>query len=60
MANTRTDQQFKLQDGRMLGYAECWTLADAIPNCNARFYEKEEHLTLTRSRIREVLSTLGW
>lgn len=40
MANTKTDQQFKLQDGRMLGYAECWTLADAIPNCNARFYEK--------------------
>ena len=33
-------------------------VADAIPDCNARFYKKEGHLTLPHNRIREVLSTL--
>lgn len=33
-------------------------LADAIPNCNARFYEEEGHLTLPRNRIRDILRVL--
>jgi len=33
-------------------------VADAIPNCNARFYKEEGHLTLPHNRMREVLSTL--
>jgi pimeloyl-ACP methyl ester carboxylesterase len=33
-------------------------VADAIPNCNARFYEKEGHLTLPHNRIGKILSTL--
>ena len=33
-------------------------VADAIPNCNARFYEEEGHLTLPQSRMGEVLSAL--
>lgn len=33
-------------------------VADAIPNCNARFYKEEGHLTLPHNRIRGVLSTL--
>jgi pimeloyl-ACP methyl ester carboxylesterase len=33
-------------------------VADAIPNCNARFFREEGHLTLPHHRMREVLSTL--
>jgi pimeloyl-ACP methyl ester carboxylesterase len=33
-------------------------VADAIPNCGARFYKEEGHLTLPRNRIRDVLNTL--
>jgi len=33
-------------------------VADAIPNCNARFYKEEGHLTLPHNRIREILNTL--
>ena len=121
MANERMDQQIRLQDGRMLGYAEYgapdgvpvfyfhgfpssrldwqffdsegtlteqnariiavdrpgsglsdfqrgrrildWPadvaeLADAIPNCNARFYEDEGHLTLPHNRMKEILGAL--
>jgi pimeloyl-ACP methyl ester carboxylesterase len=33
-------------------------VAEIIPNCEARFYETEGHLTLPRNHIREILSTL--
>ena len=33
-------------------------VSDAIPNCNARFYDEEGHLTLPHNRMREILSTL--
>lgn len=33
-------------------------VADAIPNCNARFYQEEGHLTLPHHRIGKILSTL--
>lgn len=33
-------------------------VADAIPNCNARFYQEEGHLTLPHNRMREVLTAL--
>ena len=33
-------------------------VADAIPGCNALFYEEEGHLTLPRNRIGEILNTL--
>ena len=32
--------------------------AEALPNCNARFYEGEGHLTLPYNRIQEILSAL--
>ena len=33
-------------------------VAEAIPNCKARFYEEEGHLTLPHNEIKEILSTL--
>jgi pimeloyl-ACP methyl ester carboxylesterase len=33
-------------------------VADALPKCHATFYKEEGHLTLPRSRIREVLGIL--
>jgi pimeloyl-ACP methyl ester carboxylesterase len=33
-------------------------VADAIPNCNARFYEDEGHLALARNRMEEILNAL--
>jgi hypothetical protein len=33
-------------------------VAQAIPKCNARFYEEEGHLTLACNRITEILGTL--
>lgn len=33
-------------------------VAEAIPNCEARFFESEGHLTLPRNHIREILSAL--
>jgi pimeloyl-ACP methyl ester carboxylesterase len=33
-------------------------VAQAIPNCNATFYEEEGHLTLARNRIRGILGKL--
>ena len=33
-------------------------VADAIPDCNARFYEGEGHLALPHNRMLEILSTL--
>ena len=33
-------------------------VADAIPNCNARFYEEEGHLTLPHNQMKEILGAL--
>ena len=33
-------------------------VADAIPNCNARFYEEDGHLTLPHNRMKEILGAL--
>jgi pimeloyl-ACP methyl ester carboxylesterase len=33
-------------------------MADAIPNCDARFFPDEGHLALPYNRIREILGTL--
>ena len=33
-------------------------VADAIPNCNGRFYEEEGHLALPHNRMLEILRTL--
>lgn len=33
-------------------------VADAIPSCNARFYEEEGHLTLPHHRMKEILGAL--
>jgi pimeloyl-ACP methyl ester carboxylesterase len=33
-------------------------VAQALPHCNATFYEEEGHLTLARNRITEILSRL--
>ena len=33
-------------------------VADAIPNCNARFYEDEGHLALPHNRMEEILCAL--
>ena len=55
------DRQIKLQDGRMLGNVPISVgrfVADAIPNCNARFYEEEGHLTLPHNRMKEILGAL--
>jgi pimeloyl-ACP methyl ester carboxylesterase len=34
-------------------------VAEAIPSCNARFYEQEGHFTLPYNRLREILNILA-
>jgi pimeloyl-ACP methyl ester carboxylesterase len=33
-------------------------MAEAIPNCDSRFFDEEAHLTLPRNRMWEILRTL--
>ena len=63
-------RQIKLSDGRMLGYDEHGEndnnvpasvghyVAEAIPNCQAHFFEDEGHFSLPYNHMREILSIL--